>query len=233
MEWSDQGIILTVRKQGETNALVTALTIEHGLHAGIVRGGTSRKYAATLQPGNLVSLEWRARLEQHLGNYRAELLTSRGGLLSSRGPVTALAAITALLAFALPERMPLPTVFQETNALLEALSHPDWPSAYALWELFLLEELGYGLDLTCCAATGSTEGLIYVSPKSGRAVGREGGAAWADRLLPLPAFWLGEATADIPASLRTTGYFLTTQVAANLGDRPLPEARARLVAFLA
>lgn len=232
IDWRDQGVILSVRRHGEANVILTALTAEHGLQAGVVRGGASRKQAPVLQPGNQVDLEWRARLEEHLGSFRAEPLQSRSALLSDRGALSALASVTGLLAFALPERMPLPSLYEESVALLDRLSSPGWAVDYALWELLLLEELGYGLDLSACAATGGDDDLIYVSPKSGRAVSRAGGKDWADRLLPLPAFWLDDQAPDVIASLRTTGYFLTTQLAANLGDRPLPEARARLVAYL-
>ena len=232
MDWQDHGVILSARKHGETSVIIDAFSEGHGRHAGVVRGGISRKMAPTLQPGNQVTLDWRARLEEHLGSYRIELVQSRGVLLSDRGGLSALASIASLLGYALPERMPMPVIYSETIALLDRLSAPGWEAAYALWELMLLEELGYGLDLSCCAATGTSEDLIYISPRSGRAVSRSGGADYADRLLPLPGFWQDDVPPDVPASLRTTGHFLHTHLAPALGPRPLPEARARLVTYL-
>ncbi len=233
MEWRDEGTVLSVRKHGETSAIIEVFTPEHGRHAGVVRGGVSRKIAPILQPGAQLDLAWRARLDEHIGAFTVEPVKSRASVMSDRRALAALNAITALLAFALPEREPHPQLYEQTIAMLDLLStSPDWPVGYLQWERALLEELGYGLDLGACAVTGDRDDLVYVSPKTGRAVSAEGAGAWADRLLPLPDELLGVVTEDMAGvgdGLRTTGHFLTHGLAHALGDRPLPEARARLV----
>ncbi|MCB1328865.1 MAG: DNA repair protein RecO [Maritimibacter sp.] len=234
MDWRDQGILLSVRKHGETSAIIDVFTPERGRHAGVVRGGTSRKLAPVLQPGARLDLAWRARLEEHLGSFNVELSKSRSAVLfADRDALAALNAITALLLFALPEREPHPRLHAATEAMLDLLGQSEaWPVAYLQWELALLEALGYGLDLSHCAVTGAPDNLVYVSPRSGRAVSAAGAGDWADRLLPLPPELLGVVThnlAGIGEGLVTTGYFLTHGLAHALGDKPLPEARARLV----
>jgi len=234
MDWRDQGILLSVRKHGETSAIIDVFTPERGRHAGVVRGGTSRKLAPVLQPGARLDLVWRARLEEHLGAFTVELSKSRSAaLFGDRDALAALNAITALLLFALPEREPHPRLHAATEAMLDLLGQSEaWPVAYLQWELALLEALGYGLDLTRCAVTGTPDDLVYVSPRTGRAVSGSGAGDWADRLLPLPPELLGVVTPDLAGigeGLGTTGHFLTHGLAHALGDRPLPEARARLV----
>ncbi|KUP94144.1 DNA repair protein RecO [Tritonibacter horizontis] len=238
MDWRDQGILLTVRRHGESSALIDVFTEEHGRHAGLVRGGGSRRLAPVLQPGAQLDLSWSARLEDHLGTYKAEPLRSRAAVaLSGRRALAGLNAVCALLAFALPDREPHPDLYRRSVALLDLLDHADlWPLGYLHWELALLEALGFGLDLSACAVTGTTDGLIYVSPKSGRAVSAQGAGAWADRMLPLPPVMLGEGTAEeaeILTALATTGFFLETKLAPALGNRPLPEARGRYLDVLA
>jgi DNA repair protein RecO (recombination protein O) len=237
MEWRDDGVVLAARRHGETSVILEVLTKTHGRHAGVVRGGASRKQAPVLQPGNQVEVEWRARLEVHLGGFRVELLKSRSGIMSDRGRLAALSSICALMTFAMPERMELSEIYDHTLALIDRLnSEEPWAADYAAWELMMLEELGYGLDLTSCAATGGTQELIYVSPKSGRAVSRSAGAEYADRMLPLPEFLKMqgvEAQArEVLGALKTTGHFLERWLAPALGNRPLPDARARLVRAL-
>jgi DNA repair protein RecO (recombination protein O) len=231
MEWRDQGTLLSVRKHGETSAIVEVFTPGHGRHAGVVRGGTSRKIAPILQPGAQLDVAWRARLEEHLGSFTVEPVKSRAGLMGDRLALAGLGSICALLSFALPERETHPRLYVKTQAMLDLMgANPDWPVAYLQWELALLEELGFGLDLTLCAVTGSAEDLAYVSPKSGRAVSAEGAGDWADRLLPLPPELLGVTTGrldGIAEALRTTGWFLTHWLAHAQGNRPLPEARMR------
>ncbi|MEJ6709803.1 MAG: DNA repair protein RecO [Amylibacter sp.] len=237
MEWCDEGVILAARRHGETSVILDVLTKTHGRYAGMVRGGASRKQAPVLQPGNQVKVEWRARLEDHLGAYRAELLKSRSGIMADRGRLAALSSICALMTFAMPERMELTQIYDQTLALIEKLNSDEpWSADYAVWELMILEELGYGLDLSSCAATGGTQELIYVSPKSGRAVCRSAGEQYADRMLPLPKFLQMEgvdpAAKEVLGALKTTGYFLERWLAPALGNRPLPDARARLVHVL-
>lgn len=237
MEWRDQGTVLTVRRHGETSVILEVLTPERGKFAGIVRGGTSRKLAPILQPGAELSLTWRARLEQHIGAFTVEPIRTRAGLvLDDRLALAGLNAITALLAFCLPEREPHKPTYYASMALLDLLSKTDaWPLAYLRWEADLLEEMGFGMDLRSCAVTGSRDDLIYVSPKTGRAVSRAGAGEWANRLLPLPQCLLGQSSVtdeEILQGLVTTGYFLENRLAVNLGDRRLPAARQRLIDIL-
>ncbi len=234
MEWRDHGILLSVRRHGENGAIIDVFTQEHGRHAGLVRGGAGRRMAPVLQPGAQLDLIWRARLEEHLGAYQAEPLRSRAAAaLSGRLALAGLNAVTALLAFSLPEREPHAALYTRSEQLLDLLEQEEiWPLAYLQWELALLEELGFGLDLSACAVTGSAEDLIYVSPKSGCAVSRNGAGEWANRLLPLPPVLRGEGDAgdeDILIALRTTGFFLETRLAKALGNHPVPEARGRLL----
>ncbi|OAN86882.1 DNA repair protein RecO [Sulfitobacter geojensis] len=234
MEWRDQGILLRSRRHGETSVIIEVFTPERGRHAGIVRGGTSRKIAPILQPGAQLDLAWRARLEDHIGAFSVEPLRSRAAAaMASRQSLAGLNTVTALLCFCLPEREPHAPLYARTEALLDLLGEWDlWPLAYLQWELALLEDMGYGLDLSACAVTGATEGLTYVSPKSGRAVSAKGAGDWADKLLPLPDVLRGEgdaSDADIAQGFEVTGYFLGTHLAVDLGNKPLPDARARFV----
>jgi DNA repair protein RecO (recombination protein O) len=235
IDWRENGTLLAVRRHGENAAIVEVFTRDQGRHAGIVRGGTSRRLAPHLQPGAVLDLHWRARLEDHLGSFAVEPLRARApAILGDKLALAGLNAVTGLLAFALPERAPHPDLFDRSEALLDTLGAPDWPHGYLLWELALLEEMGHALDLSVCAVSGMTEGLAYVSPRTGRAVSRIGAGDWSDRLLPLPPCLLGgvpEDTSEILAGLRTTGHFLKTQLAHHL-SRPLPPGRERFVVAL-
>lgn len=238
MDWRDEGVLLAVRGHGESAAIIEVLTRAHGRHAGVVRGGASRRLAPVLQPGNQMAVAWRARLADHIGTFRIEPLGARAaGVLGDRLALAGLSSICALAAFALPEREACPLIYDRTVVLLDLLvKAPDWPALYLRWELDLLEDLGFGLDLSCCAVTGAREDLAYVSPRSGRAVSRAGAGDWAARLLPLPECLLGQGPAtgaEVAAGLQTTGYFLAHHLAPSLGDRPLPAARARLADLLA
>lgn len=237
MDWRDTGILLSTKKHGETSLILDVFTPGHGRHAGVLRGGTSRKLAPHLQPGAQLDLAWRARLEDHIGSYTAEPQRSRAAAaLGDRVALAGLNAVTALLAFCLPEREPHPALYIRSEALLDLLDRPDlWPLAYLQWELALLDEMGFGLDLNCCGVTGATEGLAFVSPKTGRAVTAIAAGDWADRLLPLPPILLGQGEAedtDILDALATTGFFMENRLAPDLRDRPLPAARSALVTRL-
>lgn len=238
MEWRDEGIVLTARRHGETSAVVHLLTRDHGRHGALVRGAAGKASRGLWQPGNRVDATWRGRLEEHLGTFTGELLDARAaGLLGDRTRLACLSAACALAETALPEREPHPLLFEGLRLLTDALVRDDgWPPLYVRWELVLMAELGYGLDLSECAATGATEDLAWVSPRSGRAVSRAAGAAYADRLLPLPPFLLGEAAETgvepdaeaVRQGLRLSGYFLERRLFPAL-DRPVPGARARFL----
>lgn len=234
MDWRDQGILLAVRHHGETSVIIEVFTQEHGRHAGVVRGGTSRKIAPILQPGAQLDVTWRARLEDHIGSFAVEPLRSRAAAaMSGRIALAGLNTVTALLSFCLPEREPHPHLYHHSERLLDLLGQNEiWPLAYLRWELGLLEELGFGLDLSACAVTGATEDLVFVSPRTGRAVSSAAAGDWADRLLPLPPCLRGQGPApdvEIAEALRTTGFFMENRLAPSLGERPIPEARRRFV----
>jgi DNA repair protein RecO (recombination protein O) len=237
MEWSGTGVVLAVRPHGEAAAVVDLFTPAQGRHAGVVRGGTGRRLAPVLMPGNTVAAVWRARLGEHLGHFTVEPVRARtAALLGDRRALAAVSSVCALLGRALPEREPHPALHAATETLLDALAVlPDWPVLYLRWELGLLAELGFGLDLSACAVTGAREGLAFVSPRTGRAVTAAAAAGWEDKLLPLPPLLTGGAAdaAGLAAGLRLTGHFLHRGLAADPGARPLPEARARLVDLLA
>jgi DNA repair protein RecO (recombination protein O) len=241
MEWTDEGVLLSMRRHGETAAIVEVFTAAHGRHLGVVRGGASRRMAAMLQPGSQLAVRWRARLDDHLGVFTVEPLAARAGIMAEALALAGLNAICALLHVALPEREAHPPLWRATMALLARLeARPDdaglWVPEYLRWEMQLLEELGWGLDLTRCAVTGSREDLAFVSPKSGRAVSRDGAGDWAARLLPLPPVLLGQgpaSAAEAGQALALTGHFLDRGLQPVLNGRPLPEARARLLRMLA
>ncbi len=235
IEWRDEGVVLAVRPHGENAAIVELFTGAHGRHAGVVRGGTGRRMRPILQPGSLLAAEWRARLDDHIGAFTLELVRTSSALLSDRAALSGLNAVIGLLLLSLPERDPHPELYARTLALLTRLGSNGWLADYLRWELRLLEDLGYGLDLASCAVTGSSEDLAFVSPRTGRAVSRQAAAEWADRLLPLPPAFLSESTAEageVLYGLTTTGHFLTL-LSAEIGNRPLPPARERLVREIA
>jgi DNA repair protein RecO (recombination protein O) len=234
MEWRGEGFVLSSRRHGETSVILEVFTPDQGRHAGVLRGGVSRKWTPHLQPGTQLDLSWRARLEDHIGTFTIEPQRSRSAAaMGSRMALAGLGAVCGLLAFCLPERERHPALYKRSEQLLDLLGQDDiWPLAYLRWEMALLEDLGFGLDLAACAATGINEELCYVSPKTGRAVSKQAAGIWVDRLLPLPQVMLGRGDADeaeIVRALGTTGYFLARKLAPALGNRPVPEARARFV----
>jgi DNA repair protein RecO (recombination protein O) len=236
MDWRDEGILLATRRHGESSAIVEVLTRAHGRHAGVVRGGAGRRMAPVLQPGARLSVEWTARLEEHIGTFRVDPVGARtAAIMADPAALAALGSVVALVAATLPERDAHPELYARTVELVEALgAGPDWPARYAAWELGLLAELGFGLDLSACAVTGATDDLVWVSPRSGRAVSRAAGAPWAERLLPLPGFLRGgwdvaPPASEVAAALALTGYFLEARVAPGLPREALPAPRARAV----
>jgi DNA repair protein RecO (recombination protein O) len=236
MEWRDEGIVIGLRRHGETSAIVEAMTRAHGRHLGLVKGGRSSRLAAALQPGNTLGLVWRARLDEHLGYYAVEPLMLRAGrLLPSALALAGLGYLGALLRL-LPERDPHEGLFDGLTMIVEHLDDSALaPALMARFEARILAECGFALDLERCAATGAREDLIYVSPKSGRAVSAAAGAPWRDRLLPLPAFLRpGEGAAsptaeDVDDAFRLTGFFLARDLFVPRG-LPMPDSRR---AFLA
>jgi len=248
MEWTDQGIVLSARRHGESSVILSLLTAAHGRHAGLVRGGASRRQRGLLQPGNLVIATWRARLEDHLGNFTVELQHNPSAAwLDDAARLSALSSACSIADQTLPEREPCDTVYSGLLRLFAAMEEPDtapgttsgtasgmasdWASAYVEWELALLGELGFGLDLSACAATGQNDALAYVSPRSGRAVSISAGEPYRNKLLRLPGFLIGEGVAgpgDIAAGLALTGYFLDRHLFAP-HQRALPDPRERLL----
>lgn len=238
MEWQDDGIVLSVRHHGESARIATVLTRGHGRHAGLLRGNGAGKGGA-VQPGQLVRVDWRGRLSEHLGYFSLESVGHPASLmLDDRARLAALACVCALTDTALPEREPHPNLFEATRILLfhmPDLPEPQaWGALYVRWETGLLAEMGYGIDLESCAATGDTIGLSHVSPRSGRAVSAAAAAPYADRLLPLPGFLVpgrgmsGDPLGDVLAGLALTGHFLEHRLFAQL-HAPMPAARFRLV----
>lgn len=238
MNWSDEGVILSVRPHGETAAVVEILTRTHGRHLGLVHGGRSRKTRPVLQIGNHVDVTWKARLADHLGHMHVELI--RGYAASAMDDPAALAGLTSMCALArlLPERDPHPNLYEVTLFVLAYLDDASvWPALLARWELALLDELGFGLDLTQCAATGINDDLIYVSPNTGRAVSASAGEPYRDRLLALPPFLLpgrkaALAPGDVERAFALTGHFLENRVF-RPRDEEMPEPRNRLLGQLA
>jgi DNA repair protein RecO (recombination protein O) len=241
MEWTDHGIVLGVRRHGEANAILEVMTAAHGRHLGLVRGGAGSKLRPVLQPGNRVMSTWRARLDEHLGHYVVEGIDARAASFlqvpHALYGVTHLAALCRLL----PERDPHPQIHAALDEVLDGLidARRAGPSVVR-FELMMLAELGFGLDLATCAATGDENDLIYVSPKSGRAVSRAAGEPWKDRLLPLPAFLNDNDVSDGPQDIAPqdiadgfalTGFFLVRYVLEPRGVA-LADARASFIAAL-
>ncbi len=232
MQWADDAFVLSARRHGESGAVVHLLTRGHGRLAGRVRGASSKQARGVIQAGNRVHGTWMGRLEEQLGVLALELVTAHAAaVMLDADRLAILSSVCAMADIALPEREPHPDVFIALEALAADLAGAEFASSYVRWELVLLAELGYGLDLSSCAATGATEDLAWVSPKSGRAISAVAGAPYADKLLALPAFLVrggaGDAAA-VAAGLALTGHFLERQVLAPHG-RPMPPARTRLV----
>ncbi len=234
MQWQDEGIVLGVRRHGESNAIAEIMTRGHGRHLGLVRGGRSRRMQPIMQPGNSVLVTWRARLDQHLGTYQVEALELRAAYLMETATGTyGVQAMAALLRL-LPERDPHPHLYEALGIILGHLHQPlDAGELFVRFEIAILEDLGFGLDLSQCAATGAAADLQFVSPKSGRAVSREAGLPWQDKLLTLPEFLTeGSRTAADVASLKQafhlTGHFLQRHVYEPRGQ-DMPDARSGFI----
>lgn len=245
MQWIDEGIVLGIRRHGEANAILELMTCEHGRHLGLVRGGAASRLRPVLQPGNRISSTWRARLEEHLGHYVVEGLDARAASFltvpHALYGMTHLAALCRLL----PERDPHPLIHSALVAVLDRLLELEQAGpALVRFELQLLAELGFGLDLDFCAAGGGNADLVYVSPRSGRAVSRRAGEPWKDRLLPLPAFlralqegetpgagWSDPSPSEVVAGFTLTGFFLVRHVLEPRG-LAFADARASFIAAI-
>ena len=234
MDWSDDGIVISARKHGESSLIVNLLTRNYGRHSGLVRGGASRRNRGLYEPGNQVRAHWRARLEDHLGTYQCELTKAvAADLLESRIKLSALSSICAISDVALPEREPHRPLYDAFIILIDSFVDDSlWPTIYVKWELGLLQELGFGLDFSSCAATGQTENLAFVSPKSGKAVSVNAAVPYKDVLLILPTFLTQSGQTgtpeDIHQALKLTGYFLNRHA---FGTYPghNPDARTRFM----
>lgn len=216
MQWTDQAIIIGVKRHGETSVVAEVMSRAHGRHLGLVRSGRSRAMQPVMQPGNEVEVTWRARLDEHLGEFRIEPVRLRAArLMEAATSVYGVQAMGALLRL-LPERDPHPHLYESLDVILENFTDPrDAGELFVRFEIAVLNDLGFGLDLTQCAATGVRSDLVYVSPKSGRAVSRDAGAPYADRMLVLPPFLTGGTAADhdsLSAAFRMTGFFLHRHV---------------------
>lgn len=234
MDFTEDAFVLAARSHGDTGVIVDLLTETHGRRAAYVAGGASRKMKPFLQPGARVVVEYRARTSEQLGSARLEPIgEGPSALFDDSLALTGLAAAAAVVQGALPEREPHPGVFLAFEALVSAFALPEvWPAIFVRFEAGLLEDLGFGMDLSRCAATGTMDDLVYVSPRTGRAVSREAGAPYADKMLALPPFMLGAqaglGTGDVLAGFALTGHFLE-QFVFHPQNRPLPPARERLL----
>jgi DNA repair protein RecO (recombination protein O) len=239
MQWTDDGIIIGTRRHGETSLIVELMTPAHGRHLGLVRGGRSRRLQPVLQPGNSVTATWRARLHEHLGTYALDATVQRASrLIEGPSGLYGIQALAALLRL-IPERDSHPELYEALEAILDFLDDPLVAGGLIVrFELRLLDDLGFGLDLERCAATGVSDDLIYVSPKSGRAVCRAAGLSYKDKLLALPDFLLQSPTIaphspeELANAFRLTGYFLARHVYAPRGIEP-SGARASLLGLIA
>lgn len=250
MDWQDEAIVLAARHYGEHDAILTLLTRANGRHLGMLRAGFARRQRPSIELGNRLQASWRARLEEQLGNYQIECLQSVSALLLDQPlRLAALASACGVIDGALPEREPHPEIFSDLDILIAQLTEDiarapadgatddwlGWLSFYVRWEITLLSDLGFGLDLTHCAVTGETEDLAYVSPKTGRAVTRAAGQVYRDRLLQLPDFLsrnhaVAADVADITTGLRLTGHFLERHVFAQTGVMSRSASPAALAA---
>jgi len=237
MEWRDEGIVLGTRRHGETSAILEVMTRAHGRHLGLVRGGRSRKQQPVLQAGNRVDVIWRARLDEHLGTFQVEAMDLNAArLFDSACAIYGLQTLAGHLRL-LPERDPHHRLYEALGVIVEHLDNPEVAGELVVrFEIMMLDELGFGLDLSECAATGSRDDLAYVSPKSGRAVSRGAGEPWRDKMLALPAFLLEEAdiradAGGIDDAYRLTGFFFSRHVYEPRGQEA-PESRASFLGAL-
>lgn len=237
MQWSDEALVLNVKPHGETAAIAEVFTRQHGRALGLVHGGRSRRLRPLLQAGNLVDVTWKGRLAEHLGTFNLELRKSHAAL--AMDDALNLSALTSLCSWLhlLAEREPHPNLYEVALFVLDYLSDSDvWPALAVRWELTFLDEMGFGLDLDVCAVTGGNDKLIYVSPRTGRAVSASAGEPYRDKLLSYPQFLQRGRGAsvtdqDILRGFELTGYFLEARLLKPRG-LSFPESRRRMLALL-
>jgi DNA repair protein RecO (recombination protein O) len=232
--WQDNGIVIKAQKHNDHGAIVTLLTENAGRYLGYVQGGMSSKKRSTIEIGNLVAADWSSRLSENMGAFNLELERNvSSGFIHDPQRLLALQSACAMLNLTLPEREAHPNLYYGTVALFQALDTEVWAESYIIWEIGLLRELGFGIDLTRCAGGGDNDDLCYVSPKSAMAVSREKAQGYEDKLLPLPQFLLGKEDADpdkaIVDGLKLTSYFFEHRVFADSNVQGFPEARQRLI----
>ena len=236
MEWRSVGILLATRKHGETSLIIDTFCPGYGRYLGVVKGGASRKFSPILQVGAQLDLTWSARLQDHLGSFKVELVRARTvNAMNDRILTAGLTTVSTILSRVLPERHAYDNFYRTTEDLLDLLSQPKvWPLAYLHWELELLSVLGYGLDLSKCAVSGCTDNLRYVSPKTGRAISEQAAGVWASKLLHLPPIILkgSQNSGSIIDGLKLTGYFLTKKVFNELSVNSPVSERQRFVDLL-
>ena len=242
LSFTDESLILTVDKFGDSDAIVSLFTVQHGLVRGVVKRGMTSKNRADMQPATLVEATWKARLPEHMGTVTVEARHSFAArVMHDPLKLSAVGSVMALLAASLAERDAHPELYAQTLTFLQHVAAGTdqlvWLAEYVRLELALLELAGFGLDLTCCAATGSTDALAYVSPKSGRAVSQSAGAPYHDRMLKLPEFirdagHFPDAMAEITDGMALTGYFLETRLLPALHRHP-PALRAHFMGLVA
>lgn len=239
MRWEDEGILLSSRNHGEYNAIIEVLTLRNGRHAGLVKYAYSGKRNSLLEPGMQLNLVWTARLNEHLGVFVIETVKSRtSAIIQSKERLLGFNSIVSMLLLAIPEREPCERIYKATINLVELIeSDTNWFASYVRWELLLLSDLGFGLDFSVCAVTGDSRDLIYISPKTGRAVSRKAGEKWQKKLISLPSFLTSSSEKNetdlitLQLGMSLTGYFLQKWLLPSIEKRFLPEARTRFFNF--
>ena len=232
IEWREEAVLIGVKAHGESAAIIDVFTAKRGRMRGLVRGGQSRKMRPILQIGAQLDVAWKARLETHLGALKIEPIRARLALMGDGLRLTALNALAEMLCFSLPEGHAYPDLFEATLEALDALNSDDiWFDRFLGWELIFLQSLGFGLNLERCTVTGQDHDLVYISPKTGCAVSREGAGKWAPELLAFPPALktgIGANRAEFRACLELTEYFLARYLIPSLGGKAIPAARQRM-----
>ena len=237
MNWTDEGLLLSVNPHGEKSAIIQVLTRTKGLHAGIIQNAFSRKMSSTLQPGSQLHLNWSSRLEEHLGSYKVDLLKTRADIfLGNKLALDVFNSLSSLCISILAERDPMPEFYKITVKFLDQIVNQEkWEFLYLDWELQLLISIGYGLDLKKCVATGTTDNLFYISPKSGKAVCKEKGLKYDKKLLRFPDILKDKkkdnefSRSELVIGLSVTGFFLKKWITYSLQNKQTMSIRQRLI----